>query len=117
CLARLPEHLDDHGDLAPPWARFPTYERHTLGWRMGAGEDWLGLWHVFLERLEPAFEVRLAYLRRHPAAPVSWASSVYGVLYPEARGEDDDDDDDDDGEDGDDGGVDAEAARARRATL
>ncbi|HEU4532764.1 MAG TPA: BON domain-containing protein, partial [Polyangiaceae bacterium] len=92
--ARLPEHLDARGDLAPPWARFPDYERYTIGWRMGTGEDWLGLWHVFLEQLGPEHEARLAYLRRHPPAPVTWANAVYGVLYP-ARDDDDDDDDDD----------------------
>jgi hypothetical protein len=70
--SRLPEHLDANGDLAPPWERFPTYERYTIGWRMGAGEDWLGLWHVFLKGLESSPEVRLAYLRRHLPAPISW---------------------------------------------
>lgn len=105
CLSRLPEYLDDSGDLAPPWERFPEYERYTIGWRMGAGEDWLGLWHVFLDGLDPAFETRLAYLRRHPAAPFTWASSVHEVLYPSSP--------DDEGDDGDDEGV----ARERRGGL
>jgi hypothetical protein len=82
CSTRLPEFLDGNGDLAPPWERFPSYERYTIGLRMGAGEDWLGLWHVFLENLDPAFEARLAYLRRHPPAPVTWADAVHDVLYP-----------------------------------
>src|SRR4051812_10758487 len=64
CRARLGDHLGKDGDLAPPWEQFPTYERHTIGWRMGAGEDWMGLWRVFVEDLDPAFEVRLAYLKR-----------------------------------------------------
>ena len=81
---RLAEHLDGAGDLAPPWERFPHYERYTIGWRMGAGEDWLGLWRAFLEGLPPAFEVRLAYLKRHPPAPVNWADHVYRVLHPSA---------------------------------
>ena len=51
CRSRLREHLDPHGDLAPPWERFPHYERYTIGWRMGSGEDWLGLWSVFLEHM------------------------------------------------------------------
>jgi hypothetical protein len=84
---RLPEHLDAHGDLAPPWEQFPNYERYTIGWRMGDGEDWLGLWHVFVEGLAPAFAVRLAYLKRHPPAPVSWADRVHRVLRPSAREE------------------------------
>jgi hypothetical protein len=69
CRARLPQFVDRNGDLAPPWEQFPEYERHTIGWRMGTGEDWLGMWHVFLEQLDPAPDARLAYLRRHPPAP------------------------------------------------
>lgn len=92
CRSRLHQFLDGNGDLAPPWERFPTYERYTIGWRMGSGEDWLGLWHVFLEDFEPAFEARLAYLRRHPPAPVTWADAVHGVLYPSSGDEERDDD-------------------------
>src|SRR4051812_2758706 len=89
--ARLPEHLDGNGDLAPPWERFPTYTRYTIGWRMGTGEDWLSLWHAFLEALGPAFGARLASRRRHPPAPFTWADWVHSVLHPsspEAEGED-----------------------------
>jgi hypothetical protein len=118
CLARLPEHLDANGDLAPPWERFPHYEHYSIGWRMGTGEDWLGLWHVFLERLGPSFEARLAYLRRHPAAPISWASSVHRVLHPPAPDDDDDDDDDDGADDTDEADErEARAEQERRAAL
>ena len=79
---RLAEHLDEKGDLAPPWEKFPTYERYTIGWRMGGGEDWLSYWYVFLETLAPSFDVRLAYLKRHPPAPVNWSDRVYSVLHP-----------------------------------
>lgn len=78
----LPERLDDNGDLPPPWVAFPTYERYTIGWRMGAGESYLCLWHVFLEGLAQDRETRLAFLKRHPAAPIDWADSVYAVLNP-----------------------------------
>src|SRR5262249_21035808 len=81
---RLPEHLDGNGDLAPPWVQFPTYERYTIGWRMGSGEDWMCMWHAFLEDVGPSYEVRLAYLRRHPPAPVTWADLVYRVLHPQS---------------------------------
>jgi hypothetical protein len=93
CIARLPEYLDDSGDLAPPWERFPDYERYSLGWRMGAGEDWLGLWHVFLEQLDAAFEARLAYLRRHPPAPFTWADAVSDALHSSPSDEKSDDED------------------------
>ena len=95
CRARLPEHLDAQGDLAPPWAKFPQYERYTIGWRMGSGEDWMGLWHVFLEGLPAKGETRLAYLRRHPPAPFTWAGLVSDVLHPEAEDEDEEGDDGD----------------------
>jgi hypothetical protein len=91
---RLHEHLDANGDLAPPWEKFPTYERYTIGWRMGPGESWLCLWHVFLEGLDPAHAVRLAYLRRHPPAPITWADAVYHVLYPSSARKARDDEDD-----------------------
>jgi hypothetical protein len=81
---RLPEHLDANGDLAPPWERFPTYERYTIGWRMGVGESWLSMWRVFLDDLAPDFAVRLGYLRRHQPAPVNWWEMVYQVLHPSA---------------------------------
>ena len=90
---RLSEHLDENGDLTPPWEKFPNYERYTIGWRMGSGEDWLSYWYVFLENLDPAFDVRLAYLRRHPPAPVNWAGRVYEVLYPSIRADDHRDED------------------------
>lgn len=82
CRSRLPASLDAVGDLMPPWEKFPTYERFTIGWRMGAGEDWLGLWNVFLDDLDRSSEARVAYLRRHPPAPETWADSVHEVLHP-----------------------------------
>ncbi|WP_437774766.1 hypothetical protein [Sorangium sp. So ce1097] len=125
CRVRLREHLDPRGDLAPPWERFPDYERHTMGWRMGAGEDWLGLWGVFLEQLAPDLETRVAYLRRHPPAPVSWADAVCRVLYPTEGGdgesddeESDDEESDDEESDDEDGDQDEPAVTAeRRAAL
>lgn len=108
CRARLHEKLDENGDLAPPWEMFPTYERYTIGWRMGDGETWLGLWQVFLEGLDPAFEVRLAYLRRHPPAPITWANSVHDVLYPSSRDDEEEEEDEE---------RDSRVALERRAAL
>lgn len=93
---RLAEHLDANGDIVPPWAQYPDYECGTIGWRMGSGEDWLTYWHLFLDTLDPAFDVRLAYLKRHPPAPVSWADAVLRVLHPTHGGEQDDERDEDD---------------------
>jgi len=93
--SRLPaEYLDANGDLAPPWERFPDYERYTIGWRMGPGEDWLGLWSVFLDKLGTDPAARLAYLRRHAPAPVTWAGRVHFVLNPTDESEEYDWEDD-----------------------
>lgn len=96
-------------DLAPPWARFPTYERYTIGWRMGAGEDYLVRWWAFVTTLPADEASRRAYLRRHPPAPFTWAERVAQVLRPRAT--------DDGDRDGDDDGSDVEAAHARRIAL
>lgn len=88
---RLPEYLDSNGDLAPPWERFPTYERGTIGWRMGPGESWLSMWHVFAEDLDA--DARLGLLQRHPPAPVTWADWVYRFLNPAVKDDDDEYDD------------------------
>ena len=78
----LSDYLDEHGDVAPPWAQFPDYGRHTIGWRMGMGESWLCAWAVFLEQMGDDYDDRLAYLRRHLPAPMPWAGEVYRVLHP-----------------------------------
>ncbi|WP_437766270.1 hypothetical protein WMF27_25470 [Sorangium sp. So ce281] len=115
CRSRLREHVDQHGDIAPPWERFPDYERYTIGWRMGSGEDWLGMWSVFLEQLAPDRETRIAYLRRHPPAPITWAEAVHKVLHPtDERAEDEDGDEEE--EDGDEE-EDPIAAASRRSAL
>jgi hypothetical protein len=93
--AHLAENLDARGDLAPPWEKFPTYERMTIGWRMGHGETWLGFYHAFTDSLGPAFDARLAYLQRHAPAPVSWADWVWSTLHPDEEDEEDEDLEDD----------------------
>ena len=99
CRERLSELLDEHGDLTPPWEKFPTYERMTIGWRMGTGEDWAMLFWTFLEELDTDYDIRLAYLNRHAPAPCSWSDSVWNILYPNreklSEPEDGFDDDDD----------------------
>jgi len=60
---------------------------------MGSGEDWMGMWSVFLKGLPADRDSRVAYLRRHPPAPFSWADAVQSAL---TNGDDDDDNNDDD---------------------
>ncbi|BBM86884.1 hypothetical protein [Candidatus Uabimicrobium amorphum] len=71
-------------EMKPPWEVFPTYERYTIGWRMGAGEQYRYDWYDFLKRIPKKLESRLAYLKRHRPAPINWGASVYQVLYPDS---------------------------------
>ena len=43
-LPNDPLRYDETGLAEPPWKVFPDYDRYTIGWRMGAGEDY---WHAF----------------------------------------------------------------------
>jgi hypothetical protein len=70
-------------DIVPPWVEFPTYERYSMGWRMGSGEGYMGEWSVFLEGL-PDYASRLNYLQRHRPAPLNWCGTVEQVLDPES---------------------------------
>ena len=80
--AEMEAQRDEVGDLAPPWAAYPEIERFSMGWRMGHGESWIVLWHLFLEDLATDRETRLAYLQRHTPIPYSWAENAFGVLVP-----------------------------------
>ncbi len=37
--------------LLPPWLAYPEIERHSIGWRMGGGEDYMGKWHRWYQKL------------------------------------------------------------------
>ena len=53
--AIITESLDEHGDVAPPWARFPEIPNGSIGWRMGAGEGWdATTWQGYLQRFPGA---------------------------------------------------------------
>lgn len=81
----LNKYRDKHGDIAPPWEAFPELPRYCIGWRMGAGEHWLDLWSTFLRELPKETSKRIAFLRRHPPAPINWTSAVCSVLYPDEK--------------------------------
>lgn len=74
-------------EMLPPWEEFPTYERYTIGWRMGAGESYRHNWHKFIGKLPNDYDTRLNYLRRHRPAPLNWGDEVLAVLYPKIESE------------------------------
>jgi len=71
--------------MNPPWEQFPTYERYTIGWRMGSGEQYLYDWRDFLETIPKDRGSRIEYLRSHRPAPLNWGDSVLRVLYPDGE--------------------------------
>lgn len=91
--------MSDDEELPPPWAKHPEIPWGSIGWRMGYGESWLMRWGEWLEQQPRDREWRAAYLRRHPAAPRSWARSVARVLEPGRQGEDEDEADEEEDED------------------
>jgi hypothetical protein len=73
--AMLRKHLRDHPKQAlgmhspPPWKQFPEYDRLSLGWRMGPGEDYRFDFAQWFRGL-PA-DQRRAYAAEHPE-PADW---------------------------------------------
>lgn len=94
------------GELQPPWAHLPWISRWSIGWRMGTGEDYAMMWSDFSDEKIHGLTEALAYLRRHPRAPRTWADWLaYWLSDVERRAEleaDDDGDDNDDSDDSDD---------------
>lgn len=84
----IAEARDDHGDVAPPWARCPEIPMGSIGWRMGYGESWWTLWDRWLSRQPTDRAWRSAYLQRHPPAPRSWVETAYRALAVDAEFED-----------------------------
>jgi len=71
--------------MKPPWEQFPTYERYTIGWRMGNGEQYRYDWYDFLDTVPKDFDSRIVYLRAHRPAPLNWGDAVLKVLHPDSE--------------------------------
>lgn len=78
---------DESAEMVPPWEAFPTYERLTIGWRMGDGEEYRCKWDKFINQLPADYDTGFGYLKRHRPAPLTWGDVVFQVLYPEAEPE------------------------------
>lgn len=61
----------------PPWIRYPEYSRYTMGWRMGSGETYWGLFWDWFVALPPA--ERIAYIEANPE-PEGWEDVYQGMI-------------------------------------
>lgn len=43
--------LKEKDILLPPWLAYPEIERYSIGWRMGGGEDYMGKWDRWYQKL------------------------------------------------------------------
>ncbi|QLC20762.1 hypothetical protein HFP51_00320 [Parasphingopyxis sp. CP4] len=60
--------------MLPPWIVFPDYERQSMGWRMGSGEDY---WHDFSDWFRALDDqARAQYIAANPE-PTGW-EGFYG---------------------------------------
>ena len=62
--------------LQPPWALFPSYERRSMGWRMGAGEDYLRHFRQWYVALNAAAQ---AEYRAAEPEPDGWGGFYDGL--------------------------------------
>ena len=56
-------------EVRPPWVAIPEYSRTSMGWRMGAGEDYSTAFSEYFDALSD--EGREKYMRLNPE-PESW---------------------------------------------
>ncbi|MBP8251725.1 MAG: hypothetical protein KAX40_05135 [Herpetosiphon sp.] len=63
----------------PPWLRFPKYPRHSIGWRMGLGEEYVNGWKTWA-KTQTQTEL-LDYFREYQPVPhewLDWMASMFG---------------------------------------
>ncbi len=63
-------HRDEQGWPLPPWLAYPDIPQGSIGWRMGAGEDYIYGWGDWYNAQSP--QVCRAYRERYPASK-GWA--------------------------------------------
>lgn len=72
--ADIEREIREHGDVLPPWKKYPHIERYSIGWRMGYGEDYLGVWWAWTKPLDKTQLV--GYFKRHAPIPREWLDWV-----------------------------------------
>lgn len=65
-----PELEMDNDLPIPPWEVFPDIEKGSIGWRMGAGEDYLSIFRKWYDSL--SVRDKKNYTKRYPI-PEVWA--------------------------------------------
>ncbi len=60
----------------PPWKAFPEYDRYSMGWRMGPGEDYWDAFHSWIRSLNKQ-DVD-AFVASHPE-PENWSGFYDGI--------------------------------------
>ena len=67
--------------LSPLWLRYPSIPMGSIGWRMGAGEEYMSQWNDWFSQLTP--EAQLSYRGWFPPAPTcqGFYDPGYGIGY------------------------------------
>jgi len=85
--AKIAVLVSKYGEVPPPWAYYPRVHPFDMHWRMGGGEDYLGLFSTWQGSLGWELEERTAYVRRWDP-PFSWLDWVARFLWPDDLSED-----------------------------
>lgn len=60
--------------MKPPWKEF-DYPYGSLGWRMGAGEDYIDEWFNWFNSLKGTKLIN--YIKNNPAPNIKWKNEFY----------------------------------------
>ena len=63
----------------PPWLRYPKLSRHSMGWRMGGGEDYMAVWNTW-HRFQNKANLT-EYFRNFAPIPIEWADMVAALIF------------------------------------
>jgi len=75
-IARKESVFEAEGQPNPPWKEFPLLERYSIGWRMGAGEDYIIGFRKWFSELD---EKRQSYYEYMHPEPNNWAGFYKGL--------------------------------------
>jgi hypothetical protein len=70
----IESEMTPQGDLLPVWIRYPQIPRYSIGWRMGAGKNYMWAWDAWADRMQR--EQLVAYFKRYLPIPYDWIDWV-----------------------------------------